>query len=421
MNFSISAEKPRPSLVMLLLRLFPPWLKQLLLVLALAGLYLITARLGLALAQPPAEKATVVWLPSGIALAAVLLVGYRIWPGIWLGAFLANLWDFFEPANQFSLAAHLMASGGIALGSTLQTLLGAYLLRRWNGWQTILERSQSVFRFIGVGLLMSLVASSCGVTILYLAGFITLADYPLNWWTWWLGDTVGVLMVTPLLLAWRKPPRVVREPHRLVEAGLLLAALLSVGLGAFGGWSPRGIDAGFLVYMTIPLLVWAALRFGLRGATAALLLTLGIGVWGAAQSHGPFVGETLNESLLQLQIFMSILSVTALTPVGALQGTTSQKIAEQQVATVLAQLEAVLENVDAGLLLIGEDNATIRWANQSFCDFFDIPDMEPIKDDSKLTQALHQYIEANAVVDGPADELSALMHQDPNYCGRLVN
>jgi hypothetical protein len=72
MNFSISAEKPRPSLVMLLLRLFPPWLKQLLLVLALAGLYLITARLGLALAQPPAEKATVVWLPSGIALAAVL-------------------------------------------------------------------------------------------------------------------------------------------------------------------------------------------------------------------------------------------------------------------------------------------------------------------------------------------------------------
>src|SRR5687768_3510878 len=133
MNFSISAEKPRPSLVMLLLRLFPPWLKQLLLVLALAGLYLITVRLGLALAQPPAEKATVVWLPSGIALAAVLLVGYRIWPGIWLGAFLANLWDFFEPANQFSLAAHLMASGGIALGSTLQTLLGAYLLRRWNG------------------------------------------------------------------------------------------------------------------------------------------------------------------------------------------------------------------------------------------------------------------------------------------------
>jgi integral membrane sensor domain MASE1 len=112
---------------------FSSWLKQLLIMLALAGLYPTMARLGLMLAQPLAEKAAVVWLPSGIALAAVLLAGYRIWPGVWLGAFLANLWDFFEPANQFSLAAHLMVSGVIALGSTLQPLLGAYLLRRWNG------------------------------------------------------------------------------------------------------------------------------------------------------------------------------------------------------------------------------------------------------------------------------------------------
>lgn len=333
----------------------PPWLKHLALLLALSTLYVITARLGLTLALPPGDKATAVWPPSGIALAALLLLGYRLWPGIWLGAFLANFWDFFTPDNDFSLTTHLLASGGIAVGSTLQPLLGAYLLRRCLGQQSPLEGAGSVFWFLGVGLLMYLVAAMVGVTTLYLAGFTSLAVYSLNWWTWWLGDTVGVLMVTPLLLAWRKPPRVVREPRRLVEAGLLLAALLSVGLGAFGGWSPRGIDAGFLVYMTIPLLVWAALRFGLRGATAALLLTLGIGVWGAAQSHGPFVGETLNESLLLLQIFMSILTVTALTLVGALRGTTSQKIAEQQVATVLAQLEAVLENVDAGLLLIGED------------------------------------------------------------------
>lgn len=147
------------------------WSKHLVIVFALAALYVVTARLGLTLALPPENKATAVWPPSGIALAAVLLVGSRVWPGIWLGAFVANVWDFFDPANAFSLAAHLVVSCGIAVGSTLQALLGAAPLHRWIGGQSPLDRARSVFQFVGVALLMCLVASTIGVTTLCVAGF----------------------------------------------------------------------------------------------------------------------------------------------------------------------------------------------------------------------------------------------------------
>jgi integral membrane sensor domain MASE1 len=221
------------------------WWKYLLLVLSLAAIYLVTARLGLALALPPAEKAVAVWPPSGIALAALLILGYRLWPGIALGAFLANFWDFFDPSNQFSLLGHLAVSGGIALSSTLQPLLGAYLLRRWLGRESPLAGPGPVFRFIGVGLLMCLVGASIGVATLYLAGFAPLGDYGLNWWTWWLGDVMGVLLVTPLVLAWREGPGVAWRPERVAEAGVLLGVLLVVELWVFAGWEIRGLIAGF--------------------------------------------------------------------------------------------------------------------------------------------------------------------------------
>jgi integral membrane sensor domain MASE1 len=204
----------------------PPWLQYLLLLLSLTALYVVTARLGLSVALPPGDKATAVWPPSGIALAALLL-GYRLWPGIWLGAFLANFWDFFSPDNEFPLTTHFLVSAGIALGSTLQPVLGAYLLRRWLGRQSPLEGARQVLRFIVAGLLMCLVAATVGVTTLYLAGFTSLPDYSLNWWTWWLGDTLGVLMVTPLALAWwRKEPEPAWGSGRITKAGILLGILL---------------------------------------------------------------------------------------------------------------------------------------------------------------------------------------------------
>src|SRR5215475_6798841 len=122
-------------------RFWPAWAKACVLVTLTAVLYIITARMGLALAMPPANKATAVWPPSGIALAALVLAGARVWPGVWLGAFLANVWDGFNPATGTALSVHAGISVCIATGSTCQALIGAWLFRRWTDDDTFLTRA----------------------------------------------------------------------------------------------------------------------------------------------------------------------------------------------------------------------------------------------------------------------------------------
>jgi signal transduction histidine kinase len=180
------------------------------------------------------------------------------------------------------------------------------------------------------------VTATIGVTTLYLAGFAPFADYGSNWWTWWLGDTMGVLIVTPLVLAWRKPLELAWGVREVAEAGLLLVMLLVVGLWVFGGWELWGIDTRFLGYLTVPLLVWTAFRFGRQGATLALVVVMGIVVWGTAQGYGLFVLGTLNESLLLLQTFMGVLVVTTLILAGVLA---ERKRAEGERARLMVAIE----------------------------------------------------------------------------------
>jgi two-component system, NtrC family, sensor kinase len=195
----------------------------------------------------------------------------------------------------------------------------------------------------GWGLLMCLVAATVGVTTLYLAGFAALGSYGLNWWTWCLGDTVGVLLLTPLVLAWRSGPEDGWRVGGLAEAGVLLGVLLVVTWWVFGGWNPLGVDSRFLVYLTVPPLVWGAFRFGLLGATLGLVVVTGIAVWGTAQGQGPFVRESLNESLLLLQTFIGVLAVTVLVLVGVLA---ERRQAERAQARLIERLQQALNEVN---------------------------------------------------------------------------
>jgi integral membrane sensor domain MASE1 len=317
-------------------------MKPLIVVLGTVVLYVVTARLGLKLALPPEKKATAVWLPSGIALAVILIGGYRFWLAIWLGAFLANFWDYFDPANNISLSAHLVLSYGIAAGSTLQPLLGAFLVRRWIGQESLLDGARSVFQFIGITLLACLVASTVGVTTLMLTGFAAWSKYAFAWWTWWVGDTIGILIVTPLILSWSKITPFNWRPRRVGEAALLVALLLGVTWFVFAGWSPWGIVTSTLGYLTVPLLVWATFRFGRPGATASLLLVSKVAVWGTAHGHGPFVQQTLHESLLLLQTFVGVLAVTTLALAGVLA---ERRRAEQAKLGAIEQLERALHEI----------------------------------------------------------------------------
>src|SRR5262249_38914865 len=155
-------------------------------------------------------------------------------------------------------------------------------------------------------------ASTLGAATLVLGRFVPPAAVPFVWWTWWLGDTTGVMVVTPLLLAWCQSPPFLAGNRRFAEAGLLFGLLLSTSLIVFGGRRVWGEGSARLTHLASPYRVWAAFRVGERGAARALALLTAVAVWSTAQGLGPFVHMTLQESLLLLQIFVAVVTVTAL-------------------------------------------------------------------------------------------------------------
>ena len=191
----------------------------------LAAVYFGAAKLGLTMAFV-AEQVTAVWPPTGIALAALLLFGSRAWPGIALGAFLAN-----ATAN-----APLGTAAGIALGNTLEALLGAWLLRRLVGFDKALERVQDVLGLVVLAAGVStMVSATIGATSLCLGGLRPWTAYPALWSVWWLGDAMGNLVVAPVLLSWAGWHRMAWRPRRVAEAAALLLGLVAVSLLVFAG------------------------------------------------------------------------------------------------------------------------------------------------------------------------------------------
>src|SRR6266850_839066 len=275
-----------------------------------AILYIGTAKLGFLLAIPPGNV-TVVWPPSGIALAAVLLLGTRVWPGIWLGSVVANIWFFAGITNPFSVAA-LATSLSIGVGSSLQALLGALLIRLFVGARSPVERPQDVFKFAVIETLSCVVAASFGVTSLCLGGYGRWASYAHTWLTWYTGDLVGVIIVTPSLLIWRERSVARWSPARAVEAILFVVMFSVVTRFVFGTTVRAGPIHYPGGYALIPLVVWAAVRFGRRGVMMTVLAVSGVAIWGTIQRFGSVAGEPSMESLLPVQIYVGIVGLMGL-------------------------------------------------------------------------------------------------------------
>jgi len=269
---------------------------------SLAGVYFGAGKLGLMLAFVH-PSATAVWPPTGIALAALLTLGYHVWPGIFLGAFLVNV------TTEGSVATSL----GIAVGNTLEGLAGAYLVNRFANGRYPFDRPQDIFKFVLLaGMLSTTVSATFGVASLSLGGFASWADYGSIWFTWWLGDAVGALIVASVLLLWSANPRLQWSRGQVFEAALLLLSLVLAGLVVFGGWFPSETKNYPLAFLSIPLLIWAAFRFGQREAATATLVLAGIATWGTLNGLGPFAGQSPNESLLLLQAFIGVVAMLAI-------------------------------------------------------------------------------------------------------------
>src|SRR5919106_3441178 len=189
------------------------------LVLVLAVVYFCSGIFGLSLAFIN-SSASAVWPPSGIALAALLLWGYRLWPGVFLGALFVNL------ATQGSVAT----ASVIAAGNTLETLFGAWSVRRFAEGAKAFARTRNILLFILLAAIVSTtVAATVGVTSLTVAGYAGWNDYAAIWLTWWLGDTVGTLIVAPLLVLWTTQSLLPVKAVQLIEAAGLLLLLVLLG------------------------------------------------------------------------------------------------------------------------------------------------------------------------------------------------
>jgi two-component system, NarL family, sensor histidine kinase FusK len=206
--------------------------------------YFGAARLGLSM-DAVSGVAAAVWPPTGIALAALLLYGDRLWPGIAVGALLINV----------SVGVPVLAACGMALGNTLEALIGAVLLGRVIGFRSSLDRLQDVLGLVVLAAgLSTLVSATLGVTSGWLGGIIPTSAYGRAWWTWWLGDAMGDLVVAPLLLVWSGRGRIALPRRWIAEAIGLLVAIRALSFLVFGS-SVAPALAEF-PYSIFPLLVW---------------------------------------------------------------------------------------------------------------------------------------------------------------------
>jgi signal transduction histidine kinase len=268
----------------------------------LAVLYFFAGKLGLKLAFVN-PSATAVWPPTGIAIAALVLLGYRFWPGILLGAFAVNL----------TTSGSVVASLGIAIGNTLEGLVAAFLVLTFAGGRSAFERPQNVFKFAFLAAVASTaISATVGVTTLGLTGYARWSDFRPIWLTWWLGDMGGALIVAPLLILWSTRSPGSWNRSRALEGVLLFLALVVVGLAVFGNLLPWSAKHYPVEFLTVPVTIWVAFRFGPREAAMVIFLLSGIADWGTLHGFGPFAVTTPNESLLLLHAFLVVTAVTTL-------------------------------------------------------------------------------------------------------------
>jgi PAS domain S-box-containing protein len=265
----------------------------------LTVVYFAAGRLGLSLAVVNASVSAV-WPANGIAIAALLVLGTHTWPAVAAGALLVNL----------STSGVVGASAAIAVGNTLEALAGAWLTSRFARGTAAFDRTPDILRFAWAVMAAAAIAATIGVSSLMATGLAPASAASSIWITWWLGDAVGALTVTPLLILWTRPRTAGTSP-RGAEAGALVACVIFVSWVVFGR-SPTGVANYPLAFLVVPMLLWSAFRFGARETAAAATVVAGIAIQGTLRGFGPFALSSVNESLLLLQAFIGVTTVMML-------------------------------------------------------------------------------------------------------------
>ena len=335
--------------------------------------YFIAGKFGLMLASLHAS-ASPVWPPAGIALAALLVLGYRAWPAIFVGAFLVNV----------TTAGNVATSLAVASGNTLEAVCGAWLVNRFAGGTTVFDRPQGVFKFALAAVVSTIISPAFGVTSLALAGFADWTNYGAIWLTWWLGDTTGDLLIAPLIILWSIASKRRWNRREAVEVGILLLLLFVLSEAVFGGWLTISARNYPIAFICGAIVIWTAFRFTQRETATGIFILSAIAIWGTLHGFGPFVRETENQSLLALQSWTAVLTITAMALSAAMA---ERRRAEEALRESEARINLAANAANLGLWVWNLRDDEL-WVTEKWRRLFGFAESEPV-DTGQLLQVVH--------------------------------
>jgi signal transduction histidine kinase len=263
-------------------------------VLALAAVYYTAAQVGFAF-EFAGPVAAIVWLPVGVGIAFLYLGGARLWPGVLVGDLLVNDYS----------ALPIGSAVGQTFGNLLEVLVATLLMRR------LIPRGAPLATVGGIGRMVMAIAAGAAVSATVGAlssrfgAVIETGAVPDVWRTWWLGDFAGALVVVPVALAWYRPLPRPWPRGRVIEGALMVVAVCAASEVAFHSQEP-------VAYLVFPTLIWAALRFGERGATLAVTIAVGFAVWNTTHNEGPFAFRSITHSVLATQLYLAVAALSTL-------------------------------------------------------------------------------------------------------------
>ncbi len=337
--------------------------------------YLVTARVGL-LAGNVGHHLSLIWPSMGIALAAALIFGLRVWPAILAGAFLAQ-WSVGAPAGFAALTA---------AGNTLEIVAAASLMRMFRTFHPGLRRINDVLSFLLIPVVITpVIGALAGVGGLCLFDLSPWDGFPKTWVKWWMADAMGILVAAPALLVWSERLRRPLPRKRALEGVALFLLLIGVSYVVYGGWLGDRLSSS-LTFAFFPFVIWGALRFGQRGAATASTFAVMIAITGALQGLGPFMQANFSLSVLYLYSFVGSATVA-----GLLLGAS---LMEEQEAT--AQLERARDELEERVAVrTGELNTQLRERERVAVALGDSEERY-----RRITQTITDYIYTVAFQDG---------------------
>jgi len=307
-----------------------------------------------------------VWPPAGIALAAILLFGYRFWPGVALGAVLFSCMDGM-PLGFFTF--------GTAIGNTMGAIVCAFLLKKFIAFDNAMERTRDVTGYIGLACFLgTTVNAAFNVVSLAYSGTVKWYDLFPTTLVWWVPNALAGLVVAPFLITWAMPTSIRWNARLLVEATICAAGLVGGTLISFNSWFVYGIQNYPLAYLPFPFLVWGALRFGQRGATTGTLVVSVLAIYSLLRRTGPFMTGTEADSLMLIGSYIGILAVTNMLLAAA---AAERRAAEQAMSESEKRFRAVVDD-QTDLICRFRPDGLLTFVNNAFCRFHRKPGEELI-------------------------------------------